>query len=903
MNRSLASLTVLVLTLAGCVASGTPQPTLEPAQGPTSPATVELTRPATLFSGPGNLAYDTLAELPAGASLDPVGVYGDFLKVTVSVEGMELTGYVWSEALQMPPVGLPTLQSQDVPWEPLFLPQCVPGSYDPHTDTWTLRTAEGEPYFSLASAVWHLEMPVRVRVGKLEMPAVGAGSIAVLGSPVGGKSRTVWWEGVTALGIESSGGKYVLQVRDGTSEQLSASIPIGYPATEPIQVLFDQPEGKSFSVLNDDGVRLVRVDLTALPGVNLPGGLFPKREFYLSVAVTGASSLVITGLAVEAEPKGVWIEQEGIGPGLVALARERSLLTGTEFSLNRMIDRRYCQAMHRDFGVAIISDFNSTSPAFWLGPGEYDFGRVDRIVDFAKERGWRVVASHLVWGEPGTIPDWLKKVDYTREDYIRMLEEYVRAVVKHYRGRIQVWSIANEAPERIYFMTRYPTSTTNDFWYEKIGPEYIEMAFRWAREEDPGGLLIFNSGQNHPPLTGDRSAIVDQMYTTVKDLLAKGVPIDAIGMQFHLFLPFDTQIAPTKEAIVEIMQRFGVLGVRVYITEMEVDLGSTPGTQSERYEFQARVYRDVLDACLESGVCDGFYVWGVTDSLSWVICPFEYPFCLNEPNGDPLLFDRDLNPKPSYFAVRDALAGTPYVARATAAGSEVELPQASTPTGAPQSTSTLRPEVVLNMYDDFNNPAKDGTYDRSKWRIAGGAPSLQARQENGILSIVNSGSQANGDVTLFARAYDGVVLRSPMFLEGGLALSSESAPGSVSLGLQASLPKGATWFSGCTIERYSSQFRGSCGDFVWPEAEGHRFDTPWQSFDPGSWHVFRIGIEPTTMMISYFVDGAVVGSHVPADAEALKSVRLRFDVSTWKTTVDSPLIGLVDYVSIGPTDE
>jgi len=57
------------------------------------------------------------------------------------------------------------------------------------------------------------------------------------------------------------------------------------------------------------------------------------------------------------------------------------------------------------------------------------------------------------------------------------------------------------------------------------------------------------------------------------------------------------------------------------------------------------------------------------------------------------------------------------------------------------------------------------------------------------------------------------------------------------------------------------------------------------------------------MMISYFIDGAVVGSHVPADAEALKGVRLRFDVSTWKTTVDSPLIGLVDYVSIGPTGE
>ena len=71
----------------------------------------------------------------------------------------------------------------------------------------------------------------------------------------------------------------------------------------------------------------------------------------------------------------------------------------------------------------------------------------------------------------------------------------------------------------------------------------------------------------------------------------------------------------------------------------------------------------MLEACLESGVCDSFATWGISDSTSWITC--AYHTCVNEPQADPLMFDQDFNPKPAYFAVRDALANTPAAGTAT----------------------------------------------------------------------------------------------------------------------------------------------------------------------------------------------------------------------------------------------
>jgi endo-1,4-beta-xylanase len=88
------------------------------------------------------------------------------------------------------------------------------------------------------------------------------------------------------------------------------------------------------------------------------------------------------------------------------------------------------------------------------------------------------------------------------------------------------------------------------------------------------------------------------------------------------------------------MQKFAALGVRIYITEFDVYMVRLPGTQAEKLNIETKIYHDMMEACLESGVCDSFSTWGISEK---------------DPNAASLMFDVNFDPKPAYFAVRDAL--------------------------------------------------------------------------------------------------------------------------------------------------------------------------------------------------------------------------------------------------------
>jgi endo-1,4-beta-xylanase len=856
-----------------------------------------LNQSATLYSGPGNINYENLAELPAGTTVPAVGIFGDFVKVTFNDSGIERSGFLWKNALQAVPLGLTEIDILDVPWEPMYLPSCAPGIYDPDDSSVTFSPGE-QNSFTAQSAVWNLEVPIRIQIGSLAINSDSQGAISVLGTPFGEENPSIYWQGATFLSILVFDGNYVLEVRDGTSEIPAAMIDLQQSSSQPIQIVFDQPEGKSFSVLDASNRMLKQVDLTTLSGVDLPNGLFPKRHFYFRVYVSGQGSLVVSGLNIGLEPDGKWVELGESSPGLASIANEKNIAIGALFDRSLMIDRRYCQTTQRDLNV-VVPDITPGS-YFWEGPGQYHFEDVDKIVEDAQQRHWRVFGSHLVWGASEAYPDWLRNGEYTRDDYVAFLEQHIKSMVERYKGKIQYWSIANESPERdFYYPKPYVLGkpSTNpgfmDFWYEKIGPEYMEMAFRLAKEADPDAILLLNTSISPSPLYGDSGAILDQMYGTVKKLKQDNVPIDAIGIQMHLLNPLDIQTPPQKEALIEFMNKFGALGVRVYITELDVDLGSTHGTREERYSYQAQIYRDIMDACLESGVCDGLSTWGVADSLSWITG--TNPPNNNEPTGDPLMFDRDFNPKPAYFAVRNALMGiasantvtpTPHpTAQETINACISELAPVVSPTNSIDSES----------YDNFDNAIYDGSFDHSKWMSQISLPDTIIKQKGGVLVLSNASYQS-GPMALSMLANQ--IISQPTFLEGKLALCPDSATGSIAIGIQSSLDVGS-WFASCTIEHRSDLTWENCGDFLWTQQNEHQFQTTRNSITLGTWHTFRIEVNSATMALNYYIDGVLVNSHIPVDAERLNPASFQFTVAAWKPGADFPLVGLVDDVRLG----
>jgi len=99
------------------------------------------------------------------------------------------------------------------------------------------------------------------------------------------------------------------------------------------------------------------------------------------------------------------------------------------------------------------------------------------------------------------------------------------------------------------------------------------------------------------------------------------------------------------------LQRIAALGLKVEITELDIPLplfGSAP----DPLAAQAQAYADVFNACLAVSLCSGITVWGLDDANSW-LDSFEFTEA-NAPNR-PLLFDEQLQAKPAYSSVVDAL--------------------------------------------------------------------------------------------------------------------------------------------------------------------------------------------------------------------------------------------------------
>lgn len=315
---------------------------------------------------------------------------------------------------------------------------------------------------------------------------------------------------------------------------------------------------------------------------------------------------------------------------LRSLADSRGLQIGAAVAANALRDdAQYRQLLAREFNSLSSENAMKFEP---LRPQRnvYNFQEADSLVNFAKANQMQVHAHVLVWHYQ--LPKWLTEGKFSRDELKAILKDHIQKVLTHFRGKVSAWDVVNEA-------IADDGSLRNTIWLQGIGPEYIELAFRWAHEADPNAHLYYNDYGGEG--LGTKS---DAIYNLVKKLKAQGVPIEGVGMQMHTGVGW----APQPRDVIDNINRLGKLGLNVHISEMDVQIQKASGTESEKLTSQARIYSQILGACLSSRACKSFTVWGLTDKHSWI------PGFTGKPDA-PLLFDTSYRPKPAYYALLEML--------------------------------------------------------------------------------------------------------------------------------------------------------------------------------------------------------------------------------------------------------
>jgi hypothetical protein len=150
----------------------------------------------------------------------------------------------------------------------------------------------------------------------------------------------------------------------------------------------------------------------------------------------------------------------------------------------------------------------------------------------------------------------------------------------------------------------------------------------------------------------------------------------------------------------------------------------------------------------------------------------------------------------------------------------------------------------------------------------------------------------SGRTALSARKYAAVTLNTRTFFEAKLKLSPDQHAGNIQLHLRTWT---GDWFSECSISEDAS---AGCWDTAWPMQAGHAWESERKQVGYGTWHTFRIEVDPITMTFTYYMDGRMIGSHIPVDAEKLKKARFELIIGVWSPSPDA-VTGYIDDVRIG----
>lgn len=296
---------------------------------------------------------------------------------------------------------------------------------------------------------------------------------------------------------------------------------------------------------------------------------------------------------------------------------------------------------------AFLKIFNSaTIPFYWLGTEptqghlRYEEGALyvwrrpppDRLVAWCKQHDIVPKGHPLLWHAHN--PEWLPKdPERLKKLFVQRFEQ----IADRYGESISLWDGVNE-----------PIDCVRDFPLYTKDLAYVEWAFCEQRKLFPSqAQLCINEMPHvsHEYHSEDESQT--RYFRHIKELIEKGVQIDGIGFQFHLFS--DGIISRilgghsySPQQLLKVYQLYDRFSLPMYITEITIP---TMAETREAERFQEEMVRNYYRLWFSVPRMKGITWWNLADGTA----------IANETKFQGGLLNKNFEPKRSYMALDELI--------------------------------------------------------------------------------------------------------------------------------------------------------------------------------------------------------------------------------------------------------
>lgn len=262
------------------------------------------------------------------------------------------------------------------------------------------------------------------------------------------------------------------------------------------------------------------------------------------------------------------------------------------------------------FAQAVIDNFSlvTASGMKWdrIHPASdrYDFAEADWNMHFAEQNGMQVHGHNLCWNSPLAYPSWFKSL-LNSSNAEQILTEHIQTVMGRYRGRISSWDVVNEP---VVPWSKRKDGLYPGIWVDCLGPKYIDIAFHAAAAADPDALRILNIYRVEQGTEDDEKTRKDTIVL-LKQLLDRGVPVQAVGIESHL----DASQPLGGDSFRQFLSDIRAMNLQVLLTEFDVMENRAVGDSSNWDKTAAQYYGDYLNEVIATANPPFVIFWSLKD--------------------------------------------------------------------------------------------------------------------------------------------------------------------------------------------------------------------------------------------------------------------------------------------------